>query len=250
MTPTCYWITGRPGSGKSSLLAELKRQRPEWPIFDGEHVRAALYADLGYSAEERWQQIRTLTMLANTAVMSGSSVAVACVSPLRDHRAYARHRIMGRFVEVGLYGREREMWEGTSYERPRGQDAILANTKVLRPTDIARQLLEPRVPRQLFIGRWQPFHPGHEKIVRDALAAGPVAIGVRETEIDGDNPYSAQERVATIRHEFEGEDVEVFVCPDISSIHIGRDVGYDIVEHDAVGGYSGSAIRASRSVGA
>lgn len=103
-----------------------------------------------------------------------------------------------------------------------------------------------KVPRQLFIGRWQPFHHGHEKIIREALKNGPVAIGVRDTEIDADNPYPADQRVRLIHGRFPVEDIEVFIMPDISSIHIGRGVGYEIVQHAEVPGVSGTELRKER----
>jgi nicotinamide mononucleotide adenylyltransferase len=101
--------------------------------------------------------------------------------------------------------------------------------------------LLPRPKRALFIGRWQPFHDGHEIIIREALAKGPVAIGVRQTDIDMDNPMPVQCRITQIQETLEGEDVVVFAVPDIASIHIGRDVGYEV--HRDVRGISGSEER-------
>ena len=62
----------------------------------------------------------------------------------------------------------------------------------------------------------------------------------REALSDGlSNPHPTHK----IRSEFLANDVEVFAMPDINSIHIGRDVGYEIVQHAAVPGVSGTELR-------
>jgi len=98
--------------------------------------------------------------------------------------------------------------------------------------------------RQLFIGRWQPFHKGHYKIIREGLELGPVAIGVRDTPINEDNPYTVDERIREIYSWFTcDDDVVAFPMPDIAAIHIGRGVGYQIIQHAEVPGVSGTELR-------
>ena len=47
--------------------------------------------------------------------------------------------------------------------------------------------------RALFIGRWQPLHPGHQWLFNQKLDKGiPILIAVRDTPIDESNPYSTQ----------------------------------------------------------
>lgn len=83
--------------------------------------------------------------------------------------------------------------------------------------------------RALFIGRWQPPHPGHEWLIRQQLDKGvPCLIAVRPT----DEWLNTQQVVDQLYQLFEGEDVVVFVLPsDIGSVNYGRGVGYDIIEH-------------------
>jgi adenylyl-sulfate kinase len=102
-----------------------------------------------------------------------------------------------------------------------------------------------------FIGRWQPFHNGHDYIIRQALNAGKcVLIGVRNTPITCADPYTAEQRVEMIRRHFRHETytgaVDVIVIPDIESVNIGRKVGYEVIRYDApedVEGISATAIR-------
>jgi cytidyltransferase-like protein len=245
---TCIWITGRPGSGKTSLLTALREVRPELIGFDADAVRGELYPQLGFTDSDRWVNVRVHTELAATTVRAGADCVVAMVSPLVAHRDHARERITaagGRFVEVQLHGRQAVMWKGTDYEDGLAREHRY-DTRECKPDAMACQLVEDhfrRPARQLFVGRWQPFHAGHETIIRQALENGPVAVGVRTTSVGSENPHSAVERIQMIRAAFPDDDVVAFAMPDIDSIHYGRDVGYRIVEHDAVPGVSGAKLR-------
>ncbi|MFA6130313.1 MAG: adenylyl-sulfate kinase [Candidatus Omnitrophota bacterium] len=80
----------------------------------------------------------------------------------------------------------------------------------------------------LFIGRWQPFHNGHKYLIDKVLAKGENAcVAIRDTEISESNPYTAGQRAEMIRRVY-GDKVKLIVIPDISSINIGRNVGYDV----------------------
>lgn len=101
----------------------------------------------------------------------------------------------------------------------------------------------------MFIGRWQPFHNGHKYLIDEALAKGEnVCVAIRDTEISAGNPYTAEQRAEMIRRVYEGT-VEVIVIPDITSINVGRNVGYDVnfVEPPAdIGKISGTNVRAGK----
>ena len=98
----------------------------------------------------------------------------------------------------------------------------------------------------LFVGRWQPFHNGHKYLIDKALGNGEnVCVAIRDTEISEANPYSVQQRTEMVRLVY-GNRVEVIVIPDIKSINVGRNVGYDInfIEPPvAVGNISGTKVR-------
>jgi len=244
-----FWIFGKPGSGKTTLLLELKRQRPEMACFDADTCRAMLYPDIGFSDEGRMANVKILTELGCTAARYGTDAAVAAVTPTEDLREQVRGRCAQLRVElimVYVEGPSRKLWPGTEFEKSRDHDLLVDNTCTSLPVDLAAPIMGAwlkRPARQLFIGRWQPFHTGHQAIICEALEKGPVAIGVRMTAKDENNPAPAMERMDCIREEFQHDDVEVFLCPDIDSIHIGRDVGYEIVQHAAVPGVSGTELR-------
>lgn len=84
--------------------------------------------------------------------------------------------------------------------------------------------------RSLFIGRWQPFHDGHRKLVQTVLDEGKkVLIAIRDTPINEKDPYSVEERWAMIREVFPNEDlVRIMVIPDIEEVVYGREVGWGV----------------------
>jgi cytidyltransferase-like protein len=88
----------------------------------------------------------------------------------------------------------------------------------------------------MFVGRWQPWHPGHRWLIDQRLNQGKnVLICVRDVPTDKNNPYTAEEVVWNIKMElrdlFVQERVKVIIIPDIESINYGRGVGYEIIEH-------------------
>jgi len=85
----------------------------------------------------------------------------------------------------------------------------------------------------LFIGRWQPLHSGHIKLMRTVLnEGGKICIGIRDTKIDKKNPYNNRERIKMIRKEFAKEiksgTLKYVVLPDILDVCYGRDKGWGI----------------------
>ncbi len=81
----------------------------------------------------------------------------------------------------------------------------------------------------LFIGRYQPFHAGHQKLIQTVLDEGKnVCIALRDTEISDTDPYTTDERKKMIEKIFP--QVKVIVIPDIEEIVYGRKVGWGIRE--------------------
>lgn len=83
----------------------------------------------------------------------------------------------------------------------------------------------------LFIGRWQPFHKGHQALIKKVLNDGKnVVIAVRDTPISEDNPYTAEERKKRIENIFRDkkDKVKVIVIPDIEEVCYGRKPGWRV----------------------
>ena len=92
------------------------------------------------------------------------------------------------------------------------------------------------VKYSMYIGRWQPWHPGHRWLIDQRLDNGKnVLICIRDIEPDEKNPWTSKEVEANLQIELrdlvEQGRVKIITIPDIESINIGRGVGYDIIEH-------------------
>ena len=91
------WLTGLPGSGKSTLARALERRlfgNGGSPILlDGDTLRAGLNGDLGFSPQDRSENIRRLAEVATHLARNGHIAIVAAVSPVaRGSRRGAPHR--------------------------------------------------------------------------------------------------------------------------------------------------------------
>jgi len=151
--PVTIWLTGLSGSGKSTLAYALEKRLTEEGhacfVLDGDNVRHGLNRDLGFSADDRRENIRRVAEVAKLMNEAGLIVITSFISPFLADRADAR-QIIGedRFAEVfvdaslevcegrdpkGLYAKARagEVKEFTGisspYEPPE-EPAVVANT--------------------------------------------------------------------------------------------------------------------------
>ncbi len=99
------WLTGLSGSGKSTIAKQLEQQLIQdghlCYILDGDNIRHGLNRDLGFSAEERKENIRRIAEVAHLFNMAGMIAVTAFISPYRADREMARE-IVGadNFLEV------------------------------------------------------------------------------------------------------------------------------------------------------
>ena len=92
-----------------------------------------------------------------------------------------------------------------------------------------------RMKRALFIGRWQPLHPGHQWLFNQKLEQGvPILIAVRDTPVNDSNPFTTEDVIVNLEREYSEEVksgmVKIIPIPDIESVNYGRGVGYEINE--------------------
>jgi len=85
----------------------------------------------------------------------------------------------------------------------------------------------------LFVGRWQPWHEGHQWLIDQRLNEGKnVCIAIRDVVPNEKQPWTPQEVLENLTELFKDNDrVKPIIIPDIESINYGRGVGYDIIEH-------------------
>jgi adenylylsulfate kinase len=98
------WFTGLPSAGKTTIARALEKRlldagrRVE--ILDGDVVRTYLTKDLGYSREDRDENIRRIGFVAHMLARNGVVVLCSVVSPYREVRDEVRALHDGRFFEV------------------------------------------------------------------------------------------------------------------------------------------------------
>ena len=163
--PRCVWFTGLSGSGKSTIanLVEkrLLAEGRHTYLLDGDNVRHGLNKDLGFTDEDRVENIRRVAEVAKLMVDAGLIVLVSFISPFRAERQMARRLFEeGEFLEVhvntplevaerrdvkGLYAKARagELRNFTGidspYEVPEHPELVL-DTVVEAPEVLAERL--------------------------------------------------------------------------------------------------------------
>ena len=162
----CLWLTGLSGSGKSTIArlaaGRLRDLGNRVEVLDGDDVRQNLCAGLGFSHEDRAENVRRIAFVADLLSRNGVLTFVAAVSPFEAGRADARGRMGARFVEVhvrasvqecerrdvkGLYERARlgeiKGFTGVSdpYEEPAAPELVL-DTENETPEASAARLVE------------------------------------------------------------------------------------------------------------
>jgi len=162
----CFWLTGLSGSGKSTVgrlaAGQLRDLGYSVEVLDGDDVRQNLCAGLGFSREDRDENVRRLAWVSDLLSRNGVVTFVAAVSPYRAARDDARARMADRFVEVhvrasvdecerrdvkGLYERARagqiQGFTGVSdpYEEPLDPELTL-ETESETPEESAAKLVE------------------------------------------------------------------------------------------------------------
>jgi adenylylsulfate kinase len=97
------WFTGLSGAGKTTitkaLAEELLKQKLSIELLDGDIIRQNLTKGLGFSKEDRDENIRRIGFVANLLTKHGVIVLVSAISPYREIRQEVREKI-GNFVEV------------------------------------------------------------------------------------------------------------------------------------------------------
>ncbi len=169
---TILWFTGLSGSGKSSLAHAVEEQLHQRGcrtfVLDGDNVRHGLCSDLGFSVEDRVENIRRISEVAKLFLEAGVIVLTAFISPFRAERGSARKVVPhGDFLEIfcdssievcegrdvkGLYKRARagEIPEFTGisspYEAPSSPElkVLTGEDAIESCVDQVLQLLEAR----------------------------------------------------------------------------------------------------------
>ncbi len=164
--PCCLWFTGLSGSGKSTIANVLESKlhlgTHHTYLLDGDNVRHGLNRDLGFSDEDRTENIRRVAEAAKLMVDAGLIVMVSFISPFKADRRLARSLFDdGEFIEIhvdtpldvcetrdikGLYAKARageiKQFTGidSAYEEPENAEIVLAGAET-SPEDLADEVM-------------------------------------------------------------------------------------------------------------
>jgi adenylylsulfate kinase len=99
------WFTGLSGSGKSTVANEVAYKLQTMGrltyVLDGDNIRHGLNKNLGFSPEDRNENIRRISEVANLFADAGAIAITAFISPYRKYRNFCRELAgEGRFVEI------------------------------------------------------------------------------------------------------------------------------------------------------
>jgi len=99
------WFTGLSGAGKSTLAHAVEERLHQLKmhtfVFDGDNVRHGLCADLGFSSQDRVENIRRIGEMSKLIIESGVIAMTAFISPFREDRDRVRALVQeGDFIEV------------------------------------------------------------------------------------------------------------------------------------------------------
>jgi bifunctional enzyme CysN/CysC len=164
--PCVLWLTGLSGAGKSTIadLVEqsLHRLGHHTIVLDGDNVRHGLNRDLGFTDEDRVENIRRVAEVAKLMVEAGLIVIVSFISPFRGERRMARDLVgKDEFIEIyvdtpldvcetrdpkGLYKLARAgklpnlTGIGSAYEPPEAAELVLPGA-AKPPAELAQEVL-------------------------------------------------------------------------------------------------------------
>ena len=152
------WFTGLSGSGKSTIAVEVEKKLMDAGraayLLDGDNIRHGINSDLGFSDEDRNENIRRISEIAALFQDAGMITLVSFISPFRAMREFARERAgAGNFIEVyvstdfetckkrdpkGLYKKDIKNFTGkdSGYEVPKHPELIL-DTVACTPDECA-----------------------------------------------------------------------------------------------------------------
>ncbi len=99
------WFTGLSGSGKSTIAHEVEellfKRKVRTYVLDGDNIRTGLNKGLGFSQQDREENIRRIGEVAKLFVESGTVVLTAFISPYKKDRKFVRDLVeIGEFIEI------------------------------------------------------------------------------------------------------------------------------------------------------
>ena len=165
-TPRVVWLTGLSGSGKSTVADALERRLfalgMHTFVLDGDNVRTGINKDLGFTPEDRAENVRRVAEASKLMLEAGLVVIVALISPFRADRRAAREIFDdGDFIEVFVD----TPVEMCATRDPKGLYAKAQSGTLPNMTGIGQEYESPEHP-EVHLDGTQPVDDNVEVLVR------------------------------------------------------------------------------------
>ena len=224
---------GLPGAGKTTLASKLVPLiNAKW--LNADEVRKEAN-DWDFSDEGRKRQAKRMADLAEKLKKQGNIVIADFVCPTPKARELFDPDFIiwvdtikkGRFEDTNKIFVEPENYDVRVTEK----NSEIWSIKIADL--IVPYVWDNRKPTAQMLGRWQPWHTGHQTLFHEILKkTGQVNIMVRDVKGVGDNPFDFE----TVKKNIEGalkefkNRIKITLVPNITNICYGRGVGYKIEE--------------------
>ena len=224
---------GLPGAGKTFLANQLAPKLDAvW--LNADKVREDAN-DWDFTLEGRQRQANRMKSLAQEAVNDGKHVIADFVCPFPETRTDfgADYTIWVDTITQGRFEDTNKMFvPPNKYNfRVLTQNAELWSIKIA--DDIQPYTWDNKKPTAQMLGRWQPWHDGHQNLFEEIIKkTGQVNIQVRDVQSVDDNPFdfdTVKENIEKALELYKNR-IKITLVPNITNICYGRGVGYKIEE--------------------
>ena len=224
-------IIGLPGSGKTTLAKELKEHINAIHL-NADEVRSTINIDLGFDIKDRIEHARRLGEISRLISSQGFNVIVDFVCPTKETRnafGKADYIIWMDRIESGRFEDTNKLWEKPEDYDIRIVGSVGAANECKMIIDELK-LFDWKAPTTLQLGRYQPWHEGHQALKEEAhKRTEQVLVGVRNTQDTSEkDPLSFDQVKHFISKDNNESNTLVLRLPNITNIVYGRDVGYKI----------------------
>lgn len=258
-------IFGMTNTGKTTLAKAIKQRLSSYDVqhIDADDYRLTTNADLGFSTNDRIENVRRLQAIADSS--TSEIVILTAVTPFEVSRSAGNinvllvaplEELLNRDTK-GVYSRQSEVAGVSSPFDPSQYPHLTLDTLELCVELCIDEVLnyagiKPKYA--MFVGRWQTLHAGHDWLFNQRLDKGEsVLICIRDVPKGPKDLLTAEEVKAEMQLRYspliEAGRMKLLTIPDISSINYGRDVGYEVVRHEPpeeIKQISGSSIRKTK----
>tara|TARA_B100000029_G_scaffold134484_1_gene128791 strand:- start:408 stop:1187 length:780 start_codon:yes stop_codon:yes gene_type:complete len=224
-------IMGLPGSGKTTIASKLAPLiNAKW--LNADEVRKEAN-DWDFSDEGRKRQAKRMSEKAEKFKQDGFNVIADFVCPTPKAREIFNPDFIvwmdtiekGRFEDTNKIFVKPEKYDVRVTEKNSDLWSIIISDK------ITKYEWDNKKPTAQMLGRWQPWHGGHQALFEEILKkTGQVNIMVRDVKGVDDNPFDFQtvkKNIEDALKDFQKR-IKISLVPNITNICYGRGVGYKI----------------------